>query len=73
VTNNELIRRYKHQRRRNARTIRERNETIRRLEWKVQVYREVAEDRRFIIEVLHELASSLLAERERKEVRDGSG
>lgn len=73
MTNNELIRRYKHQRRRNARTIRERNETIRRLEWKVQVYREVAEDRRFIIEVLHELASSLLAERERKEVRDGSG
>lgn len=73
MTSNELIRRYKHQRRRNARTIRERNETIRRLEWKVKVYREVAEDRRFIIEILHELTGSLLAERERKETPDVGG
>jgi hypothetical protein len=73
VNSNELIRRYKHQRRRNARTIRERNETIRRLEWKVKVYREVAEDQRFIIEVLHELAGSLLSEREREEAPDVGG
>lgn len=73
MTSNELIRRYKHQRRRNAKTIRQRNETIRRLEWRVQVYKEVAEDRRLIIQVLHELAGSLLAERERKETPDVSG
>lgn len=62
MTSNELIRKYNHQRRRNARTIRERNETIRRLEEKAEAYREIADDRRWACEVLREVAQSLLAE-----------
>lgn len=62
MTSNELIRRYKHQRRRNAKTIRERNETIRRLKARADAYREIADDRRWVCEMLREVAESLLAE-----------
>lgn len=56
---NELIRRYKHQRRRNARTIRERNETIRRLETRAQVLKEVVDDYRWIVRILREVIAEL--------------
>ncbi len=67
MTNNDLIRRYKHQRRRNARTIRERNETIRELNRKVQNLGEVVDDYRFMVGILHVLLAEKIG------VRDGSG
>lgn len=68
MTSADLIRHYKLQRRRNARTIRERNETIRRLEAKAEAYREIAEERRFVCEMMRDIAKSLLAERDRLRV-----
>ena len=60
MSDSEIVRRYKSQRRRNAKTIRERNETIRRLETKVEMLREVVDDYRWVAGILREL----LAERQ---------
>lgn len=59
MSNNDIIRRYKHQRRRNAKTIRERNETIRRLEAMAQVLKEVVDDYQLIVRILGKVIAEL--------------